>query len=119
MSTGVIPLDNAVKRLMELDQESVFALADIATERVRQVEREGWLPSHDDRHCDGDMAKAAAAYALAPHTPSSSQSLRPSFWPWGQEWWKPRSLHRNQVRAGALLVAELARHLRSASKIAV
>lgn len=103
-------------RLMELDQESIFALGDIAAERVRQVEAEGWTPAHDDKHGSGEMAKAAAAYALATHTPSSAQSLRPSFWPWGQEWWKPKSLHRNQVRAGALLVAELARHLRSAPR---
>lgn len=107
-------LDRALSVLMEKDQASVFALADIAEERVTQIEREGWSTGHDDAHPKDEMAKAAAAYALAPHTPSRSQSLRPSFWPWGQEWWKPHSWHRNRVRAGALLVAELARHLRSA-----
>lgn len=105
-------LEDTIKRLMESDQESVFALGYIAEERLRQVEAEGWTPAHDDHHASGEMSKAAAAYALAPHTPSTNTSLRPSFWPWGQEWWKPKSLHRNRVRAGALLVAELARNLR-------
>jgi hypothetical protein len=112
--TAIPILDEPVKRLMALDQDSVFALADIANERLRQIEKEGWSPAHDDAHASGQMSKAAAAYALADHSPSSHRSLRPSFWPWGQDWWKPGSLHRNRVRAGALLVAELARHLRSA-----
>jgi hypothetical protein len=107
-------LDKSVERLMQLDQASVFALADIANERLRQIEQEDWTPAHDDQHKAGEMARAAAAYAMAPHTPSRVASVRPSFWPWGQEWWNPKSTHRNQVRAGALLVAELARHLRSA-----
>ena len=110
-------LEKSIRRLMELDQESVMALADIAEERLRQVESEGWTLAHDDAHRSGEMSAAAAAYALAPHTPSTSRSLRPSFWPWGQEWWKPKSLHRNRTRAGALLVAEIARHSRTASKI--
>lgn len=102
-------------RLMELDQESIFALADIAAERVRQVEAEGWTPAHDDKHSSGEMAKAAAAYAIA--VPAErAMSLRPSFWPWGQEWWKPKSTHLNQIRAGALLVAEMARRLRIGSR---
>lgn len=114
--TEVPALDAAVKRLLQLDQESTLALIDIAEERVRQVEKEGWTPSHDDHHASGEMSKAAAAYAIAPHTAKNVQSIRPSFWPWGQEWWKPGSLHRNRVRAGALLVAELARHYRSAPR---
>lgn len=114
---SIVPkLDEAVKRLMVLDQESVFALVDIAEERVRQISGENWSPEHDDIHASGEMAKAAAAYALAPHTHKYAVSLMPSFWPWGQEWWKPKSLHLNRVRAGALLVAELARMMRVASR---
>lgn len=117
MMTHTPILDEAVMRLMMLDQASVIALADIAAERVRQVEAEGWTPEHDDKHASGEMAKAAAAYALAPHTGSRVEHPdSPSWWPWSITWWKPKSLHRNQVRAGALLVAELARHLRSAPK---
>lgn len=116
MTTNPFPpvLTGAVRRLMELDQESVFALADIAAERVRQVEAEGWTPAHDDKHASRELATAAAAYALAPPPSRFEQNSAPAFWPWHLAWWKPKSLHRNQVRAGALLVAELARHLRSA-----
>ena len=99
---------------MQLDQASVYAIADIAAERVRQIEKEGWSAAHDDAHAHGELARAAAAYALAPHTISRVHSTEPLFWPWARKWWKPGSLHRNRVRAGALLVAELARHLRSA-----
>lgn len=101
-----------IARLMELDQESIFALADIAAERVRQVEAEGWTPDHDNKHRNGQMARAAACYALSGWTnPNDPPAMR--YWPWSAEWWKPKSSHRNQVRAGALLVAELARHLRT------
>jgi len=106
-------LAEPVARLMALDQESVFALADIAAERVRQVEAEGWTPAHDDGHKPGEMARASACYALEGWT-ADSPPMR--YWPWSSGWWKPKSLHRNQVRAGALLVAELARHLRSAPR---
>jgi hypothetical protein len=114
IASGVPILDEAVNRLMQIDQASVLALADIAIERARQIEAEGWSAGHDDAHPSGELATAAAAYALAWHTPKGSAHPPPSFWPWEREWWKPKSKHRNCVRAGALLVAELARHLRSA-----
>lgn len=112
-------LDGPVKRLMEIDHCSVFALADIAAERLRQIEGEGWKLRHDDEHTPGAMADAAACYAVAGRAradfkrPPLTEILK-MYWPWDIEWWKPKSIHHNQVRAGALLVAELARHLRSA-----
>lgn len=112
-------LDESIRRLMVFDQCSVFALADIAAERLRQIEAEGWKLRHDDEHADGAMADAAACYAVAGRArsdfkrPPLTEMLK-SYWPWDMEWWKPKSIHRNQVRAGALLVAELSRHLRSA-----
>jgi len=39
------------------------AIEEIAAERQRQVEAEGWTPEHDDTHCDGSLALAAALYA--------------------------------------------------------
>lgn len=35
------------------------ALEDIAAERRRQIEVEGWAPEHDDLHRDGVLARAA------------------------------------------------------------
>ncbi|TIM14496.1 MAG: hypothetical protein E5Y67_12520 [Mesorhizobium sp.] len=40
------------------------AIADIAAERQRQIESEGWTPEHDDKHEKGELAGAAACYAL-------------------------------------------------------
>lgn len=34
----------------------------IAAERLRQVQEEGWKPSHDDDHGAGELAGAAVAY---------------------------------------------------------
>ena len=113
--TAIPILDKAVTRLMELDQASVFALADIANERLRQIEQEGWSPDHDDRHSPGTMSAAAGCYALyRKNSQEADCEDCESMWPWDIEWWKPGSPNRNQIRAGALLVAELARHLRSA-----
>lgn len=39
------------------------AVADIAAERLRQIEVEGWSLDHDDQHNDGSLALAAALYA--------------------------------------------------------
>jgi hypothetical protein len=114
---GDVPiLDQAIARLMILDQSSVFALADIAAERVRQIEVSGenWTPAHDDAHAPGELSLAGAAYALTPHTPKGKTFPMPLRWPWHRQWWKPKSRHRNLVRAGALIAAELAKHLRSA-----
>lgn len=76
------------------------AIEDIAAERSRQVEVEGFDARHDDTLAgNGQMAKAAACYALG----------NPWGFPWAVHWWKPRSYRENLVRAGALIVAEIQR----------
>ncbi|MBB2698904.1 UNVERIFIED_ORG: hypothetical protein GGI66_003581 [Rhizobium esperanzae] len=40
------------------------ALLHVAAERRRQIGAEGWTPAHDDEHSAGEMAGAAACYAL-------------------------------------------------------
>jgi hypothetical protein len=77
----------------------------IAAERKRQVTVEGWSEFHDDSHTRGQMARAAACYALQ-HTNVSGRAIR---WPWASQWWKPRDPIRNLVRAGALIAAEIDR----------
>jgi len=76
----------------------------IAAERVRQI-IEGWTPERDDDHGDGELAKAAACYALE-HTAHNDMT---AMWPWGEEAWKPHSPLRDLVRAGALIAAEIDR----------
>src|SRR5690242_14227731 len=39
----------------------------IRVERIRQIEEEGWTAEHDENHQEGELARAAAAYAL--HAP--------------------------------------------------
>ena len=87
------------------------AIKDIATERQRQIEGEGWTPEHDDEHGKGEMAYAAACYAIGDHRiigrDGNGNSLgEASVWPWHRSWWKPADKRRNLVKAGALIVAE-------------
>lgn len=77
----------------------------IAAERRRQIEAEGWTPEHDDEHCVGELAAAAASYALARNECDSALVS----WPWAMKWWKPKDRRSNLVRAGALIAAEIDR----------
>lgn len=83
----------------------------IAAERRRQVEGEGWSAEHDDGHDSGEMAIAAAMYAVlgtdatvdSPHTAPSC-------------WIKPGDRIRELSKAGALIAAEIDR-LQRATKL--
>lgn len=90
----------------------------IAAERQRQIEVEGWTAEHDAQHKNGEIAKAAAAYAIC-----AADNVYPvsrgadmyrfwvSLWPWSWRWWKPKDRLRDLVRSGALLAAEIDRVL--------
>ena len=39
------------------------AAVDVIAERVRQMDKEGWTPEHDDEHTKGELAMASALYA--------------------------------------------------------
>jgi hypothetical protein len=99
------------------------AIADIVAERWRQQSKEGWTLEHDDEHTDGQLAMAAACYAVAAAWQADGSELRPTLettgmpeWPWDIEWWKPKDARRNLVRAAALMVAEIERLDRAAVK---
>ncbi len=103
---------------------------EIAAERRRQVEQEGWTPEHDDAHRPGEIGRAAASYAVF-------ASLHPGFrhdhvravwgsipgmrsdvaalWPWSPEWFKPSNPRRELIKAAALIVAEIERLDRAAT----
>lgn len=90
------------------------ALEDIATERARQVQQEGWTSEHDDAHARGELALAAAGYAEAAGNVHRDiiADFRPSLpfgWPWDPRWWKPTDRRRDLVKAGALILAEIER----------
>lgn len=90
-------------------------IAEIAAERRRQVEEEGWTPEHDDRHRDGSLAFAAACYGYVAATQGNRHLFQagspPPLWPpsWATKWWKPTNRRRDLVKAAALIVAEIER----------
>ena len=94
-------------------------IEEIAAERRRQIEAEGWTPEHDDTHRFGEMARAAAFYALhagwSQHPRATGwPTFPPGSWPFEDEWWKPKDPRRDLVRAAALIVAEIERLDRAA-----
>lgn len=83
------------------------AWLDVQAERRRQVEDEGWTPEHDDEHNGGELADAAACYALS--AAGWSTYAARERWPWPLEWWKPSTARRDLVKACALALAEIER----------
>lgn len=110
---------------MDRDGTSL-ALADIREERCRQMHAEGWTTEHDDGHRNGELALAAACYAMKAADdrplqasvsvnfagrwqPSGTFFISTLLWPWDVKWWKPRDRRSSLVKAAALLVAEIER----------
>ncbi|WP_436422029.1 hypothetical protein [Pseudomonas aeruginosa] len=88
------------------------AWLDVQAERRRQIEAEGWTPEHDDAHSHGQMARAAACYALAGSSAPNDGTaalLVSLAWPWDEQWWKPSTARRDMVKACALALAEIER----------
>lgn len=87
--TGSIPL------------ELTNAARDVLSERLRQVVQEGYSFEHDDAHSNGEIARAAADYAMPGQNPIP-----------GVGWASNKAKHprRDQlVKAGALVLAEIER----------
>ncbi|MDE1711883.1 hypothetical protein PWG14_03725 (plasmid) [Chromobacterium amazonense] len=94
-------------------QQMPTVIEEIAAERRRQIEVEGWTPEHDALHCRFTLSTAAGCYAMHAHRPANDP---PSAWPWDKTWWKPSAdLRRNWIKAAALLVAEIEREDRMAA----
>lgn len=103
-------------------------IAEIMTERARQIEKEGWSEEHDHDHDLGELSMAAAAYASVASAQARGASvddfpadmiavmmMSEGDWPWDPSWWKPKDQRRNLVRAAALIVAEIERMDRAAA----
>lgn len=90
----------------------------IAAERRRQVEAEGWCADHDDEHSGGELRDAAVCYAVATEPRMVGDRWIDRRWPWEDAAWKPsEDPVRNLVKAGALIAAEIDRHLRERAKL--
>jgi len=90
----------------------------IQEERIRQVSVENYSDQSDDLESKGEMAGAAACYALNAcgfSNPHILESIRPPvvskvrIWPWAEHYWKPSSQIRDLAKAGALIAAEIDR----------
>ena len=96
-------------RLREAGHGAERAIA----ERIRQKSVEGWTPEHDAQHDQGELAIAAACYALNKMPVYSDywwDEVR-EWWPWHPDWDK-REKHdreRSLEIAAALIMAELDR----------
>ena len=117
-SEGYAHLDFLVK--FPVVEIKVTGLSIIELERARQLQEEGWSEKHDQTHIEGELAMAAACYALLPKEREkySSWSTRlniwfPRLWPWDIHWWKPSPNNRIKelAKAGALVAAEIDRLL--------
>lgn len=83
---------------------------EIEAERFRQVWAEGFLPTRDDKYTGGELAMAAAAYAMSYKATFDGRCpYRALLWPWNVSWWKPTNRRRDLIKAGALIVAEIER----------
>ncbi|RUI34569.1 hypothetical protein [Pseudomonas aeruginosa] len=84
----------------------------VLVERRWQVEAQGWTPEGDDGYVNGQLAAAAACYALwAAGVP---MELWERLWPWDRKWLRYGTPRRMMVKAGALALAEIERLDRSA-----
>lgn len=86
----------------------------IRKERQRQRSRSRWGESyslsHDDQHNKGELAKAAAVYAMPPEYRARNESAWRALWPWHWHFKpKPEDRVRELVVAGALCAAEIDR----------
>ena len=93
-------------------------IEEIAAERKRQIEVEGFTTADDDRHNEGEMGAAAACYAAPFRVFRADEMSGRSYetftayrdgWPWHDEWWKPKGRRSDLIRAAALIVAEIER----------
>lgn len=98
--------------------KQISVASEVADERQRQKDKEGWTEAHDDGHTAGCMAVAGACYALlaAAQCNGENEYWRDRYlkeatelWPWDREWWKPKNIRRDLIRAAALIVAEIER----------
>lgn len=85
------------------------AIVDVIGERQRQVGEEGWTAEHDDAHQRGILAQAAACYAVHASDFAAAGYGSAPYWPFDEEWFKPKDIRRDLVRAAALILAEIER----------
>ncbi len=106
-------LKHVLGELGTQDAATTEVLNIIAAERGRQIASERYRPEHDDLHREGELAFAAAAYAVG--AANDVQADPYGLWPasWDGDGFKPTGTIRDLIKAGALIVAEIERRQRA------
>ncbi|MFF7108143.1 hypothetical protein [Pseudomonas sichuanensis] len=98
---------NMLDEAILIDGSWTHAASDVMSERRRQLNVEGRTTKQDDAHTGGQLADAAACYALW------AGGINPGnwreFWPWAPELLKQSNPRQMLVKAGALILAEIER----------
>lgn len=81
---------------------------EISAERERQQNADGHSHEHDDLYANGELAKAAACYAMS-GSGMAYRNYTTIWWPWGMLSFTPLNPRRDLIRAAALIVAEIER----------
>ena len=88
----------------------------IGDERDRQILKEGWTSEHDKQHDLGQLADAAACYAMTDEMrefidENWGNDMWLHLWPFDLKWLKltPDDRIKQLVKAGALIAAEIDR----------
>jgi len=96
--------------LESMDRVEEPAARDVLAERRRQVEAEGWSAEHDDTHTGGELARAAASYAVGGGLfKVNALQVPQQVWPYRWEYKPSDDERRNLVKAAALMLAEIER----------
>jgi hypothetical protein len=107
---AIVFTDTAEEIEQRLEDDAQSGIWLIANERERQINQEGWSAEYDRKHVNGELAIAAACYAL-PQIVRMAWGVIQRLWPWDIQWFKPDPYNRIRelVKAGALIAAEIDR----------
>ncbi len=109
---------NEWKRARHAPPDFLHIAEELAGERLRQINGEGYSLAHDDAYDRAELQRAAGWYALASASyrndggPLATEDLfedRDFGWPWDMAYWKSQSERRDLVKAGALIIAAIGR----------
>jgi len=82
---------------------------EIVVARLRQIQKHGFGPEHDDRYRCGELPLAAATYTLVAARPQMRVQYRNTLWPWPDHWLRHESTRDSLIKAAAIIIAEIER----------
>lgn len=117
-------------RIRKAPPDFLYIVEDLAAERLRQINGEGYSLDHDDRYVMGELEMGAAAYAMAAsfETPENRAhfitgwpdgTIHPltgealptagQVWPFEGIYFRPTTPRRDLEKAGAMIIAAIGR----------